>query len=105
CGAVGGCVLIYAHKEEALEAIELRDPADHYVLVDDKLRMLMKLPGRGRFTTVFARQGSYAHDSEAVAPFRRTHVEIAHIADLLRSDLPRIGMALRRVQSSSEATR
>ncbi len=35
-----GDVLIYIHKEEALEDVERRFPAEHYVLVDDKLRIL-----------------------------------------------------------------
>jgi len=35
-----GDVLVYIHKEEALEDVERRFPAAHYVLVDDKLRIL-----------------------------------------------------------------
>ena len=35
-----GNVLIYIHKEEALEDVERRFPAEHYVLIDDKLRIL-----------------------------------------------------------------
>jgi len=59
---VDGDVLIYIHKEEALDDVERRYPADHYVLVDDKLRILtaVKQFWGDRVTTVFARQGSYA---------------------------------------------
>ena len=61
CGdAVDGHVLIYIHKEEALDDVERRYPADHYVLVDDKLRILtaVKQFWGERVTTVFARQGT-----------------------------------------------
>ena len=37
--AVDGRVLIYIHKEEALDDVERRFPAEHYVLIDDKPRM------------------------------------------------------------------
>src|SRR5258708_36849507 len=59
--AVDGHVLIYIHKEEVLDDVERRYPADHYVLVDDKLRILtvVKQFWGDRVTTVFARQGSY----------------------------------------------
>ena len=33
-------MLIYVHKEEMLDDIERRYPAEHYVMVDDKLRIL-----------------------------------------------------------------
>ena len=72
--AVDGRVLIYIHKEEALDDVERRYPAEHYVLVDDKLRILtaVKQIWGERVTTVFPRQGSYAHDREgASAPCRR----------------------------------
>src|SRR5262249_47523447 len=38
--AVNGNVLIYVHKEEELADVAERYPADHYVLIDDKLRIL-----------------------------------------------------------------
>jgi FMN phosphatase YigB (HAD superfamily) len=46
-GAVDGRVLIYVHKEEALNDVERRYPADHYVLVDDKLRILTAVSNLG----------------------------------------------------------
>src|ERR687888_631568 len=57
--AVDGHVLIYIHKEEALDDVERRYPAQHYVLVDDKLRILaaVKKVWGDRVTTVFPRQG------------------------------------------------
>src|SRR5262245_7054235 len=105
--AVDGRVLIYVHKEAALDDIERRYPADHYVLVDDKLRILTAVKqGWGeRVTTVFARQGSYAHDAKAVAALPRADVTIEHIADLLSCDLPHLGMAPRPAETGLEATR
>ena len=60
-------MLIYLHKEQALDDVERRYPAEHYVLVDDKLRILtaVKKTWGERVTTVFVRQGSYAHDPAA----------------------------------------
>ena len=87
--AVDGHVLIYIHKEEALDDVERRYPADHYVLVDDKLRILtaVKQFWRDRVTTVFARQGSYAHDAEAISALPPADVTIESISDLLDRDL------------------
>src|ERR1700758_5399829 len=67
--AVDGNVLIYIHKEEALDDVERRYPAQHYVLVDDKLRILttVKKVWNSRVTTVFPRQGQYAHDPNILA--------------------------------------
>jgi FMN phosphatase YigB (HAD superfamily) len=60
--AVEGRVLIYIHKEQMLDAVLQRYPAGHYVMVDDKLRILaaMKAALRNSLTTVFPRQGHYA---------------------------------------------
>jgi len=86
---VGGHVLIYIHKEEALDDVERRYPADHYVLVDDKLRILtaVKKVWGGRVTTVFPRQGIYAHDPQIAAEFPQPDVTIERIGDLLDYDL------------------
>jgi FMN phosphatase YigB (HAD superfamily) len=91
--AVDGHVLIYVHKEQALDDVERRYPADHYVLVDDKPRILaaVKRVWGGRVTTVLPRQGSYAHDLEALATFPPADVAIESIGDLLDHDLPRLG--------------
>ena len=105
--AVDGRVLIYVHKEEALGDVARRYPADHYVLVDDKLRILTAVKQRWgeRVTTVLPRQGSYAHDAEAMAAFPHADVTIAHIADLLHGDLLQLGTAPRRGETRLEATR
>jgi FMN phosphatase YigB (HAD superfamily) len=91
--AVDGQVLIYVHKEQALDDVERRYPADHYVLVDDKLRILaaVKHVWGDRVTTVFPRQGSYAHDRKALATFPPADLTIESIGDLLHYDLPRLG--------------
>jgi FMN phosphatase YigB (HAD superfamily) len=69
--AVDGRVLIYIHKEEALDDVERRYPAEHYVVVDDKLRILgaVKQFWGERVTTVFPRQGTYAHDPKVISAF------------------------------------
>src|ERR1700677_3094873 len=90
--AVDGRVLIYIHKEEALDDVERRFPAEHYVLIDDKPRILAAIKGfwGKRVTTVFPRQGIYAHDPKAVAAFPPVDIEIAPYGDLLRFDLSRL---------------
>src|SRR4029450_12568124 len=57
--AVDGRVLIYIHKEEALDDVERRYPAEHYVVVDDKLRILeaVKRSWGERVTTVLRGRG------------------------------------------------
>jgi FMN phosphatase YigB (HAD superfamily) len=93
--AVDGHVLIYIHKEEALEDVERRYPADHYVLVDDKLRILdaVKQVWRNRVTTVFPRQGQYAHDAKIVNALPPPDVTIGRIGDLLDYDASRLRTA------------
>ena len=69
--AVNGNVLIYVHKEHELDDVQRRYPADHYVLVDDKVRILaaVKKIWGSSVTTVFVRQGHYAFDAETVAKY------------------------------------
>jgi FMN phosphatase YigB (HAD superfamily) len=87
--AVGGNVLIYIHKERELDDVEQRYPADHYVLVDDKLRILtaVKRAWGRRVTTVFPRQGHYAYDPRALATNPPADLTIDRIGDLLAYDL------------------
>lgn len=87
--AVDGNVLIYIHKEQELDDVERRYPADHYVLVDDKLRILTAVKkGWGpRVTTVFPRQGHYARDPQAVTSYPAPDLAIEQIGDLLKYDL------------------
>ena len=92
---VSGQVLIYIHKEEALQDVERRYPAERYVLVDDKLRILsaVKRYWGERVTTVLPRQGSFAHDPAVVSAFPPADVSIDRIAELLDYDLGRLGLA------------
>ena len=90
-----GNVLIYIHKEEALEDVERRFPAEHYVLVDDKLRILdavKKIWGE-RVTTVLPRQGQYAHDAKVISALPPADVTIERIGDLLDYNLTRLRTA------------
>jgi FMN phosphatase YigB (HAD superfamily) len=87
--AVDGNVLIYIHKEQELDDVEQRYPAEHYVLIDDKLRILsaVKTIWASRATTVFPRQGHYATDRQVLARFPPADVTITSIGDLLKHDL------------------
>jgi len=87
--AVEGRVLIYIHKEQELDDVERRHPAAHYVLVDDKVRILAAVKERwgGRVTTVFPRQGHYAHAPD-VARYPAPDVTIERIGDLTTHDMP-----------------
>jgi FMN phosphatase YigB (HAD superfamily) len=87
--AVDGQVLIYVHKQEMLEDVEQRYPAEHYVMVDDKLRILaaMKQTWGRRLTTVFPQQGHYATDAKLVAAFPPADVTVTNVAELLEDDL------------------
>lgn len=87
--AVEGHVLIYIHKEEALKDVERRYPAEHYVLVDDKLRILtaVKQAWGQRVTTVFPRQGEFALNPVTLASYPPADITVEHIADLLSYDL------------------
>jgi hypothetical protein len=82
-------VLIYIHKEQELDDVERFYPARHYVLIDDKLRILdaVKKIWGNRVTTVFPRQGHYALDPAEVAKYPKADITIEHIADLLHHDL------------------
>jgi FMN phosphatase YigB (HAD superfamily) len=105
--ALDGQVLIYIHKEEALDDVERRYPAEHYVLVDDKLRILsaFKEFWGERVTTVFPRQGTYAHDPKVISAFPPADVTIEHIGDLLDYDLLRLRTASRLPAYSLKETR
>jgi len=87
--AINGNVLIYVHKEQELGDVAKRFPADHYVMVDDKLRILAaikKIWGR-RVTTVFVRQGHYALDTKIVSTNPAADMNIERIGDLLNFEL------------------
>lgn len=105
--AVEGNVLIYIHKEEALDDVERRYPAEHYVLVDDKLRILttVKQAWNSHVTTVFPRQGQYAHDRNLIAQCPSADLTVERIGDLLDYDLPAIVAGQQSVQFSQEVIR
>ena len=82
--AVEGEVLIYIHKEQMLDDVERRYPARRYVMVDDKLRILaaMKQVWGDRLTTVFVRQGHYAHDAAIVASLPPADLTVEGVGEL-----------------------
>ena len=87
--AVSGRVLIFIHKEQMLESVQLKYPARHYVMVDDKLRVLaaMKEVMQDRLTTVFPRQGHYALDPVNVAAYPAADLSVERIGDLADIDI------------------
>ena len=90
--AAAGRYLIYVHKEQALGDVERRYPASHYVLIDDKLRILAaaKAFWGERVTTVLPRQGEFAHDAKVLASYPPADITIESIGDLLRYDRLRL---------------
>jgi FMN phosphatase YigB (HAD superfamily) len=88
--AVAGHVLIYVHKEEALADVERRYPAERYVMVDDKLRILaaLKKAWSGRVNMVFPRQGKFANDPKVLAAYPdAADVTVDRIGDMLDYEL------------------
>jgi FMN phosphatase YigB (HAD superfamily) len=87
--AVQGRVLIYVHKEQMLDMVARLYPARHYVMVDDKLRILaaVKQHWTERVTTIFPRQGHYARDAGAAATYPAADVSIDAIAELASYDI------------------
>lgn len=87
--AVDGRALIYVHKEIELANVEQRYPARHYVVVDDKLRILtaIKKIWGDRVTTVFVKQGHYAKDTKLLASLLLADLELRHIGDILDCSL------------------
>jgi FMN phosphatase YigB (HAD superfamily) len=95
--AVDEKVMIYIHKELELDDVEARYPADHYVMFDDKVRILhaLKKAWGSRVTTVFPRQGHYASDANEVAKYPAPDVTVDRIDQLLDYDLARLRAATR----------
>lgn len=90
--AVDGQVFIYLHKEQELADVAERCPAEHYVLVEDKLRLLtaIKKIWDQRVTTVFVRQGHYALDPKNLADYPAADISLDRIGDLLQVDLAQL---------------
>ncbi|TAN04851.1 MAG: HAD family hydrolase [Rhodanobacteraceae bacterium] len=84
--AVDGRVLIYVHKERMLDDVARRFPAGHYVMIEDKLRVLdgMKRRWRERLTTVFVRQGHYANDPAARKEYPPAQIELGGVGELCK---------------------
>ena len=88
-------MLIYVHKERMLDAVAELHPARHYVMIDDKLRLLamIKAVWRDRVTTVFPRQGHYALDPHELAAYPAADRTVERIGDLVGWDLPTLAGA------------
>jgi len=82
-------VLIYVHKEQELDDVVHLYPADHYVMIDDKLRILsaVKKTWGERVTTVFPKQGHYAFDPDILAKYPPADIELPRIGALIDCDL------------------
>src|ERR1700751_1686325 len=83
--AVEGHVLIYIHKELSLDDVERRYPAERYVLVDDKPRILasVKKFWGSRVIPLLPRQCHYGLYAKAIASFAAPDVTVERIGDLL----------------------
>lgn len=80
---VEGRVLIYTHKQEHLQEILDKYPADHYAMIDDKQQILAdskSIMGKS-LTTIFVQQGHYAANDEKPAHFT-PDISVLHIGDL-----------------------
>jgi hypothetical protein len=86
-------VLIYIHKEEELDDVERFYPARRYVAIDDKLRILtaIKKMWGARVTTIFPRQGQYAHDTRVLGTNPAADIQLEKIGDLLNYDFTAFG--------------
>ncbi len=86
--ACDGNVLIFINKEQELDAVAEMFPADHYVMLDDKLRILdaTKRVWDTHVTTVWVQQGHYAHDPKYTAGFLPADITVPHIADVMQYD-------------------
>jgi FMN phosphatase YigB (HAD superfamily) len=87
--AFEGRVMIYLHKEQMLDAVERHYPAKHYVMVDDKLRLLdaMKKVWGSRLTTIFVRQGHYALDMANISTYPAADITLEKIGDLATTNV------------------
>ena len=90
--AVDGRVLIYVHKEMELDDVAQRYPAEHYVLVDDKLRILSAVKNiwGARVSTIFVRQGHYAHDPKIMTAYPAADVSLGRIGELLDCNVAKL---------------
>ena len=103
--AVDGNILVYIHKEQELADVERRYPAKHYVMVDDKPRLLdaVKRIWGARVTTVFPRQGHYALDPEAFGKYAVPDVTLQRVGELVDFDLKTLLAAARTAPAAQKA--
>jgi FMN phosphatase YigB (HAD superfamily) len=92
---VAGRVLICVHKEQELDAMQVRFPADHYVMIDDKLNLLaaMKQVLGERMTTVWVRQGHYAAEAALGSIYRQADISVERISELCDFKIANFGAA------------
>lgn len=104
--AVDNRILVYVHKQDALDDIKRRYPARHYVLIDDKLRILsaFKAAWGDGVTTVFPRQGAFANDAAAVAAYPPADLTVERIGDLLTIDIATFVRTYHSTRQSSMVT-
>jgi hypothetical protein len=90
--AVEGNVRIYLHKEFELADVEKKLPADHYVVIDDKLKLLaaIKEQWKDRVTTIFPKQGHYACDPKNLSSYPLADINIERIGDMLALDFSKL---------------
>ncbi len=90
--AVEKNILIYIHKEQELADVERRYPAEHYVMIDDKLRLLtaIKKVWGDRVTTIFPRQGHYAFDEKEILKYPAADMTFEQIGDLMNLNMSEI---------------
>jgi FMN phosphatase YigB (HAD superfamily) len=105
--AVAGKVLIYIHKEQELREVERRFPAQHYVMVDDKLRILtaIKQQWGKRVTTVFVKQGHYANDPKILAAYPPADIYLEHIGDLLNDEVKALLNAVSKKEKTERSAK
>jgi hypothetical protein len=86
------------HKELELKEVEAKYPATHYVMVDDKVRLLTAVKNHWgeRVTTVFPRQGHYALDAALVAKFPKPDITLERICELPNYSTEQILAAAKR---------
>jgi FMN phosphatase YigB (HAD superfamily) len=101
--AVDNRVLVYIHKDQELDDVAARFPAEHYFLVDDKLHILaaVKEAWGSRVTTVFVRQGHYAHDPSILAHHQPADLTVDRIGDLIEYQIPTLPGAATRVPAAT----
>jgi FMN phosphatase YigB (HAD superfamily) len=87
--AFDGNILIYIHKEKELADVERRYPAERYILIDDKVRILDAVKGvwGDRVKTVFPKQGHYAADVNEISKYRSPDISVERIGEVLDLDI------------------